>query len=105
MTDRKFSHTREEWETIDAVPLPPGWFNVYEANGKKFWTPCPALLRQEHRSTWRCYTDASSTETRHTPPYDVRIVAADFDGATLEPIDDVGNYVGTVHETELDGLA
>ncbi|NLV78251.1 MAG: hypothetical protein GXY65_02700, partial [Rhodococcus sp.] len=52
MTDREFSHTCEEWETIDAVPLPPGWFNVYETDGKKFWTPCPALLRQEHRSTW-----------------------------------------------------
>lgn len=102
--NRTPSRIVEYWTTIAVEALPTGWRNVYEDDGVQVPTPCPALLMQELRTTTHAWDhkrddgtyELRTRDTHHELPYEVRVVFADHDGATLTPADDVGNYVKTI---------
>lgn len=104
MTEPKIDHTVEYWETLDAVPLPPGWVNVFDGDDGRSWSLCPALLKQELRETARCYSDGTVRTHRHEPPLEIRIVPGDVADGRLEDATEAANYVATVHESEVDRL-
>lgn len=87
-----------EWETVAVTALPPGWFNVYKDEGKQLITPCPALLLQEARAVSDDPT--GSVKTVHEPPYETRVVFADFESGELYPANDLGNYQTTTGPSE-----
>jgi len=72
------------WVTTAVTPLQPGWRNVFfAADGTPDAHPCPAVMLQENRST--------------DPPYDTRVVFADWGGGCLHPVDESGNFAGVIH--------
>ena len=92
------------WETIAVTALPPGWCNVFTETGGNLEFPCPAILLQEARSLTESWdvpgTDTVAirrSETRaFDPPFQIRAVFANADGAYLEAVDDISNYVCTI---------
>ena len=94
----------EMWETVAVTALPPGWRNVYKHDDGDTASACPAVLLQELRETVR-YEDVTKADgtprikeeaTRREPPYETRVVFADYGDGGLEPAGDMSNYVGTL---------
>lgn len=86
MTTGKPERTIEYWETVAVTALPPGWRNVYaQDDGSEEYTPCPAILLQEHRydEIWSGEEQAGLRVRRKNivPPYETRAVYADDQGS------------------------
>ncbi|MGW6035296.1 hypothetical protein ACWFOS_16720 [Gordonia terrae] len=99
--------TIQFWDTTSACPV-TDFVNLYKCDdGTTAESVCPCLLVQENRTTSYCTYDEtgrllSSRDEKCQPPYETRIVAAEFDMGQLEPASDAGNYLGTLHRSELD---
>jgi hypothetical protein len=91
----------ERWVTVQVVPLPAGWHNVYaapEQHIEQHTEPCPALLLQELRATMRdAHTHGARGQwTSEREPFDTRVVFATFLVGGLVPVQVVDGYLGTV---------
>ena len=71
------------WVTVAVTVLPPGWRNVFfDADGTPDAHPCPAALLQENRGT--------------EPPYETRVVFADWDHGCLHPAAESTGFAGII---------
>jgi hypothetical protein len=96
--------TYHNYETVSVTILPPGWRHVYVTDGDPglFFSPCPAVLVQELRSTELWPDDGRAEQlTPLLPPFSTRVRFAEQDGADLIAIDEdlSGNYAGTIGPT------
>lgn len=105
MTGKIRPRSDTHWETIGVSALPTGWRNTFGQGDDLTVTPCPALLLQEDRGTTRSWDEPEGDHFRRVirfqaadPPYETRVVFADFDPgmAELMPADGVVNYAGTI---------
>lgn len=103
MTSDSHRRALTRWDTVAVESLPTGWRNAFSdvgaGEGAIVYGPCPALLLQEARETVR-----GSAVEKHRPPYQTRVVFADFstDNAELCPADDASNYIRTLAPGEAD---
>lgn len=103
MTEHK-TRVIERFETVAFTALPEGWQNVFDCDGVAGVTQCPGVLTQELRATEYC-TDVPDSGGKsqlsvqvetHEPPYQTRVVFADFCTGALDPACDLCNYVETL---------
>jgi len=101
----------EVWETVAVTALPPGWRNVFsdiDDSRAAHESPCPAVLLQELREGHRAedvpmaggQVDVKTTVTRYDPPYETRVVFADWGEGELSPAHEIGNYLHTLGPDE-----
>jgi hypothetical protein len=86
-----------EYDTVAVSAMPHGWQNVFEQDGGGYWVePCPAVLIQEHRTSY----DVESPHRAHhmTAPYETRVVFAtlDYTERGLMPAEETDGYLGTI---------
>jgi hypothetical protein len=86
------------WETIAVTPLPAGWRNVFFSDdaGTPDAHPCPAVLLQENRGMVVAREGGRPVFEAAEPPYETRVVFADWDHGCLCPVVESTGFAGII---------